>query len=113
MRIIQDKVSREELRKLAKNGFGNMVKDVVDVENGIMALDGELHSDEEALLLAEGSKQENLWGINLYPDLAGDDFIEFDAMINVRPSQNNPDRGVCDPVIREQIITIVGKLVKS
>lgn len=112
MKIIRQKISRMELHNIAQSGFGNMVKAVVDVEKGTMAIDAELHSDEEALLLTDGSKQEHLWGINLYPDLTGDDFIEFDSMINVRPSQNNPDRGVCDPKIREQIITVVNHLVQ-
>ncbi|MDI6782071.1 MAG: DUF5674 family protein, partial [bacterium] len=58
-----------------------------------------------------GSKQKNLWGINLYTEFAGEDFIEFDSMINLRPSQNNRSRGVDDPQIRQAIKIIVDKLV--
>lgn len=92
--------------------FGNLVKAVVDVDQEIIAVDAELHSDLEALLLENGSKQKSLWGINLYPDLQGDDFIEFDSMINVRPSQNNMSRGVEDKQIREKIIQIVSRRVQ-
>lgn len=113
MKIIRQKMSREELRQMAEKGFGNMVKAVMDVERGIMAIDAELHSDEEALLLQDGSMQENLWGINLYPDLAGDDFIEFDSMINVRPSQKNMSRGINDERIRQKISTIVNNLIST
>lgn len=72
---------------MAEGLFGNMVKAVVDVDRKVMALDGELRADEEALLLESGSRQESLWGINIYPELEGPDRIEFDSMINIRPSQ--------------------------
>lgn len=76
-----------------------------------MAVGGELHADEEALLLEDGSRQENLWGINLYPNKTAKDRIEFNSMINVRPSQGNRSRGVENPDIQEKIKTIVKKLV--
>lgn len=101
-----------DLKTMAAVIFGNLVKAVVDVDQEIIAVDAELHSDLEALLLENGSKQKSLWGINLYPDLQGDDFIEFDSMINVRPSQNNMSRGVEDKQIREKIIQIVSRRVQ-
>jgi hypothetical protein len=78
-----------------------MVKAVVDVEKEIMAVDAELHADEEALLLEKGSRQEDLWGINIYPEMPENERIEFDAMINLRPSQGNRTRGVDAPETRE------------
>ena len=79
-----------------------------------MAVDAELHSDEEAFLLENGSKQANLWGINIYSELFGQtDFIEFDSMINLRPSQNNRSRGVDNPEIREKILEITNKLISK
>ena len=103
----------EELRIMAREGFGDLVKAVVDVEREIMALDGELHADEEALLLEHGSAQRDLWGINIYPDLAAEDRIEFDSMINLRPSQGNRSRGVDDPAVRNRIIDVVSSLILS
>ena len=92
--------------------FGNLVKVVVDIQREIIAVDAELHSDEEALLLQDGSKQADLWGINIYPDLFGkEDFTEFDSMINLRPSQNNRSRRVDDPEIRRRIVEITSKLI--
>lgn len=88
-----------------------MIKAVVDVERGLMAVGAELHSDEEALLLEDGSRQSALWGINLYPGESGDDWIEFDSMINVRPAQGNRSRGVDDERLRSVIRKIVGTLV--
>ena len=80
-------MSLEELRLIARQQFGDLVKAVVDVESNLMAVGGELHSEEEAVLLDLGSRQRNLWGINLYPDMPGGKWIEFDSMINVRPSR--------------------------
>jgi hypothetical protein len=89
-----------------------MVKAVVDLERGVMLLDAELHADQEAMLLAEGSSQRNLWGINLYPDVDGGDWLEFDSMVNLRPSYGNRSRGVDDPVTREAIARLVDGLVR-
>ena len=114
MRFVKDSISLKELDKLSKQKFGDFVKAVVDIEKKIMVIDGELHADEEALLIKRGSRQENLWGINLYPEFyEKKDFIEFDSMINVRPSQKNISRGIKDEKIRKKIVNIVNKLIKS
>ena len=112
IKIIRDAVTRHELNEMAKQQFGDMVKAVVDVEQGMMAIGGELHSDEEAILLDQGSVQKNLWGINLYPERPVPEWIEFDSMINIRPRQNNRSRGVEDPNLRERIIGVVRRLVE-
>ena len=111
MRIVTGTLSYDELKRMSA-AFGNMVKAVVDVDREILALDAELHSDLEAMLLGDGSKQNNLWGINLYPDMQGDDFIEFDSMINMRPSQGNKTRGVDDEGSRRKIVEIIAKRIK-
>lgn len=90
---------------------GELVKAVVDIENKAMAIGGAMHADEEAFLLEKGSKQQDLWGINLRPN--DDDLIEFDSMINIRPSQNNRSRSVEDPVFQEKIREIVKVLVNG
>jgi len=113
MQIIRDSISLEELKKMAENKFGNLVKAVVDVEQGIMAVGGELHADEEALLIENGSKPENLWGINLYPGSKKEELIEFDSIINLKPAQGNRTRGIDRPEIKEKIINIVNNLIKT
>ena len=111
MEIIDKSVSRQYVSAMQDNFFGDMVKGVVDVEKGLLALDAELHADLERLLLDNGSEQFDLWGINLYPELEGDDFIEFDSMINIRPFQDNPSRDVLNPEIRERIKGVVNKMI--
>ena len=105
--FICDRVlSREQLGEIAKASFGDMVKGVVDVSRGLLALDAELHADLEGYLLENGSAQKDLWGINLYPD-EDEDFLEYDSLINIRPMQGNRSRGVDDPRIRQQIAEVV------
>ena len=111
MKIVTQIVTLNELKKMAAM-FGGMVKAVVDVDRELIAVDAELHSDLEALLLENGSKQRSLWGINLYPEMQGDDFVEFDSLINMRPSQGNRSRGVDDRKTTEKIIEIVAKKIK-
>ena len=100
-----------DLRRMAAEQFGDLVKAVIDVQREVMAVGGELHADEEAALLEDGSRQADLWGINLYPDRAGEDLVEFDSMINIRPSQGNRSRSVDDPAVRRNITDVVRRLI--
>ena len=114
MEVIRESVPLEHLAALAEAGFGNLVKAVVDIGQGIMAVGGEMHADEEAGLLALGSSQADLWGINLHPaEFGQDDWIEFDSMINIRPRQGNRSRGVENAAAQEKIVAVVGRLVRS
>ena len=113
IKIVREAITKAELNEMAKQQFGDMVKAVVDVEQHIMAIGGELHSDEEAMLLDQGSVQKNLWGINLYPEQPATEWIEFDSMINVRPSGGNRSRYVESAEVRESITVIVSRLVKE
>ena len=97
---------------MARGQFGDFVKAVVDIEKEIMAIGGSLHADEEAALLEQGSVQENLWGINIYPEKKREEWIEFDSMINIRPSQGNRSRNVEDVDIQKKIVEIVNTLIQ-
>ena len=112
MQILQQKITREHLKTLAANTFVDMIKCVADVKQNLLAVDAELHADLESLLLENGSEQDYLWGFNLYPDETGDDFIEFDSLINIRSWQGNRSRDVEDESIRKQIREIVSKYVE-
>jgi hypothetical protein len=109
-----DKISVNELKKMAERMFGSLVKAVVDIEKNFLVIDAEMHADEEKFLLENGSRQESLWGINLYPEKFGDDdFVEFDSMINLRPSQHNRSRSIEDKKIRQKIIEVVDSKVEK
>jgi len=113
MKLLKKPITREKLSQIAKRRFGNIVKAVVDIQKEVMVIDAELHADQEALMLEQGSSQEDLWGINLYPELKGEDFIEFDSMINLRPSAGYLTRSVADPRIRKSIVSVVRKWIKE
>ena len=108
-------ITVKELKDMAERMYGGrLVKAVVDVSQERVVVDAEMHVDEEAYLLENGSRQGDLWGFNLYPDRFGqDDFIEFDSMVNLRPSQNNLSRGVEDETIRRSIVNIISRVVRG
>ena len=111
MLIVEKNISREELNKMSEKMYEQLVKAVVDIEKGIMIVDASLHADQESVLLSQGSLQENLYGINIYPAREGDAMIEFDSMINLRPGFGNCSRGVDNTKHQEKIKNIVQKLV--
>lgn len=113
-KIVKDSISKSELVDIAKEQFGDLIKAVVDVEQGIMAIGGELHADGEvALIEKEGSKREHTWGINLYPEKINDEWIEFDSVINLKPSYGNRSRGIDNPEIQKKIRNIIEKLISK
>ena len=112
IKIVKQPMPRQELASLAHAQFGVMVKAVVDVDQKIMAVGGELHADAEVLLTdQENSRREDTWGVNLYPEKSGEAWIEFDSMINLKPSLGNRSRGVESAATRGQIKQIVGQLI--
>jgi hypothetical protein len=111
MLILNTPISRATLKEYAAHTFGDMIKCVADVEKGLLAIDADLHADLERMLLENGSQLTFLWGFNLYPDEMGDDFIEFDSLINIRSWQGNPSRDVLDQDVRKKITTIVDKMI--
>jgi len=106
------RITVAELTAMAEKMYGSMVKGVVDIEKKLLVLDAEMHVDEEQYLLEHGSSQKDLWGINLHPVKFGsDEFIEFDSMVNIRPSQNNRSRNIDNPEIRVTIQKIISDIV--
>ena len=112
MKVIYESISVDELKELATNYYGDMVKAVADVDRRIIAIDAELHADLEHELLSEGSLQESLWGYNIYPEADGEDYIEFDSLINIRPRQGNRSRDVEDQNIRKAIISLTDERIR-
>jgi hypothetical protein len=110
--IFKNKVPREELIQLAKESFNDWVKAVVDIEEGVIAIGGSLHSDAENLLLQRGSQQENLWGINIYLNKDRDNYIVYESFINIHPQQNNTTMLIQDTQLKSKIKTIVDRLVQ-
>jgi len=103
-----DRIPVSELKAMSEKMSEPFVKGAVDVSDRLLVVDAEMHVDQEQFLLERGSKQSDIWGINLWPGQYGTDgFIEFDSMINIRPWQNNRSRSVDDYALRERITAIV------
>lgn len=111
MKVVK-KISVDELKEMANKMFGDLVKADVDIDKKIVIVDMPMHYDGEAELIARGSANKDIWGINLYPtDFGTDKFVEFDSMINIRPSQGNVTRSIADEKVRQQIVDIVTEVV--
>jgi hypothetical protein len=106
--IIREKADEKALKRIAEDLDG-YVKVVVDIRRKILAAGGKLHTDGEKAMLEDGSKQADLWGAGI--DLETDE-IDFDSMINLRPSQKNASREILDQHIREQAESIIRNLLR-
>jgi hypothetical protein len=83
--------------------YDKMIKIVVDIRRRVLSGGGEMHSDCESVLLEDGSEQDDLWGANWYP---GEQRIEFESLINIRPRLGNRDVVIQDENTRRQVESI-------
>ena len=111
MQIIRKPTSLIHLWESREIDFVEIMKIVVDINQELLAIDGEMHADLENILLEMGSRQGDLWGANIYPSNDKTDRIEFTSFINIRPSQGNRAMEIRDPNIKEVIRSIVNKLL--
>ena len=111
IRVYKTKVSLSELEALAQQTYKDMVKGVVDLKNGTIALGGELHADCEEVLLEQGAAQFDLWGFNIYPSRSKHDRIAYTSLINIRPKQGNLQTEIKDEQLRAQIKAVIDRLV--
>ena len=101
--ILDRRADPDELARLVSLFFEDMVKFVADIGRGVIAVGGELHADAEALLLDDGSRQDDLWGANYYPGRGPHECLEFTSLINIRPAQDNPSMEILDEAIRARV----------
>jgi len=111
MDIIRSRISRKELIEKYMKYFKTSSKAVIYVKRCVLAIDAELHADLEAALINDGSVQDDLWSINLYPNKPRKDFIEYTALINIRPHLGNNSMVVEDPAVRARLSQIIDSLV--
>jgi|SRR3989338_541689 len=112
IKIVKERIKRSELKELAKEIFGDMVKGTADIKRGVMALGGELHIDSNELLVRDGSAQSDVWGFNLYPEERGAGFIEYNSLVNIKPALGNRSPDIKDEGIKEKIAVVVAKFVE-
>jgi hypothetical protein len=90
--------------------LGTYIKLAVDIQRGVLAGGGTLHADCEAVLLEDGSRQEDVWGADWNPSAQQ---VTFESLINIRPRQNNPSLEILDPGVRERVAEIVQRLLSG
>lgn len=105
--VIKKRATKEETEKMGEDLMG-FIKVVVDVERGILAGGGQRHVEGEQKLLERGSKQQNLWGGGFDTETKE---IDYNSMINLRPSQDNPSRDILSSEIRKAFDKIVQDLL--
>ena len=88
--------------------LGAYIKLAVDIEQEIAAGGGALHADCEAMLLEAGSHQEDIWGADWIPSSQK---VRYEALINIRPSRNNPSMTILDAEVQAGVKRIVEALL--
>lgn len=111
IRIIKEPISRVIAKEIAAEFYNDMVKGVVDIKREIVVLGGEYHVDANNVLIENGSKQEDIWGFNLYPDKKSGEWLEYTALINIRPAAGNLEMYISDPAIRGKVKSIVNRFI--
>jgi len=111
--VVTEKINPEQLKHACDAWFGDMVKLVVDIEKEIVGVGGELHADAEGMLVERGSRPEFVWGINFYPFAQPEHRIEYTALVNIRPRQDNPGMDIQNQEIRKKIDVIIEKRILS
>ena len=86
------------------------VKVAVDINRGVLAGGGALHADCEAVLLDDGSAQDDIWGADWIPVSQQ---VRFEALINIRPRQNYFSLTILDRDIRERMERVVRDLLEG
>lgn len=107
--IIRQKATRQQLDEMLLE-YSTIVKLAVDIQRSILAGGGRMHADCESQLLADGSRQEDVWGANWIP---ASQTVEFEALINIRPKQQNLSMTIHDPTIKQQIEMITKQLLEG
>ena len=108
--ILTEPISRTEAHAIGKPWYDEMVKGVVDIKKGTIALGGEYHMDANIVLIEHGSEQQNVWGFNIYPEKETD-WIEYTSLINIRPAQGNTGMEVEDQALRDTMRSIIERLI--
>lgn len=111
IKILLEPISRAEAQDIGKHWYADLVKGVVDIERGLVALGGEYHMDANTVLIAHGSAQNTVWGFNVYPDQHDEEWIEFTSLINIRPAVGNRGMLVESEEIRAAMRTVIERFI--
>jgi hypothetical protein len=107
--LLRQKATRQQLDEMLQE-LGSFIKLAVDIKRAILAGGGQMHADCESMLLKDGSQQSDIWGADWIPAIQK---VEFDALINIRPNQQNYAMTIQDPNIKQLVETITRQLLEG
>ena len=111
IKILDKKISIDEVKKLADIWYGTMIKGAVDIEGGRVALGGDYHIEDSELLTSTGSKFEDVWGFNIRFEENLDGVLEFDSMVNIKPNFGNRSRNIGNEEIIKKATEIILRFI--
>ncbi|MBR0173522.1 MAG: hypothetical protein IJQ21_12125 [Lachnospiraceae bacterium] len=82
--ILKDRKSLAYIKSLQPQFFDDMVKIVIDDERQLIAVNMEMHSDLGIELYDDGSKDQDLYGANIY---YADGTIEWSSTLNIQQNR--------------------------
>ena len=105
--LLRSRATKQQLDEMLRE-LGTYIKLAVDIGRGVLAGGGVLHADCEAVLIENGSKQEDIWGADWIPSTQQ---IRYEALINIRPRYNNPSMEITDQSICDRVAEVVQHLL--
>ena len=109
--VVEDKITVNELREIAKEFYVSMIKGVVDIEKSVVAFGGEYHIDANIVLMDNGSKQKDIWGFNIYFDRPREEWLKYNSLINIRPLAGNNEMDVQNEDIRNKMKEVINSKI--
>ena len=107
--LLKSRATKRQVEEMLET-LETYIKLAVDIEMGVLAGGSSLHADCEAVLIEDDSQQENIWGADWIPETQE---VRFEALINIRPRQNNRSMTIQDAAIRQRVEQIVRSILEG
>ena len=107
--LLRSRATKQQVDEMLET-LDTYIKLAVDIRRGVLAGGGVLHADCESVLLEDGSQQEDIWGADWIPDTQQ---VTFEALINIRPRQNNPALDILDPSVRDRVADTAKRILEN
>jgi hypothetical protein len=105
--IVRSRATEQQIAEMLET-LQTYIKLAVDVRRGILAGGAAMHADCEAVLLEDGSQQEDIWGADWDPSAQQ---VTFEALINIRPRQDNPSMDILAANTRDEVERVIRELL--
>ena len=107
LHLLKNTTSINDVRILAQEDYGTMIKGTVDIVEKKVALGGDYHMETCELLVENGSNHTNIWGFNIRFDEGQGELLEFDSLVNIKPAIGNKNRSIENPETIQEATKII------